>query len=227
MPPRPSSVPYHRIFDSQGRRFYGPALQANNVMRLLEHAWFRAECDHTLRTRLALHCRDCFDLVSKYLLALKARDIGIPEDQLIIDIAQAGGVCRDSDGGVIVNGLFHGIEVKGSCRKGDTRTTFTFKNIRLQGTNWKHLLLVGRVREPTSWLSIEDVESYVWLGHVKRADYIRALTANGRSPLESHDATVTPRCTRGWLGMAVSWTRLEHLTRSWWDRRVLRPHSLV
>ena len=63
---------------------------------------------------------------------------------------QAGGVCRDSDGGVIVNGLFHGIEVKGSCRKGDTRTTFTFKNIRLQGTNWKHLLLVGRVREPTS-----------------------------------------------------------------------------
>ena len=167
-----------------------------------------------------------------------------------------------------MNGLFHGIEVKGSCRKGDTRTTFTFKNIRLQDTNWKHLLLVGRVREPTSWLSIEDVESYVWLGycllccmpqpasacqprlcvpvpapplrathaspdwpsarrHVQRADYIRALTADGRSPLEPHDATVTPRCTRGWLGMAVSWTRLEHLTRSWWDRRVLRAHSLV
>ncbi len=61
------------VFDSQGRRFYGPALKANNVMRLLDHAWFRAECDHTLRTRLALHCRDCFDLVSKYLLALKAR----------------------------------------------------------------------------------------------------------------------------------------------------------
>jgi len=67
-----------------------------------------------------------------------------------------------------VNGLFHGIEVKGSCRKGDTRTTFTFKNIRLQDTNWKHLLLVGRVREPTSWLSIEDVESYVWLGYCLR-----------------------------------------------------------
>ena len=67
-----------------------------------------------------------------------------------------------------MNGLFHGIEVKGSCRKGDTRTTFTFKNIRLQDTNWKHLLLVGRVREPTSWLSIEDVESYVWLGYCLR-----------------------------------------------------------
>ena len=61
------------VFDSQGRRFYGPALKTNNIMRLLDYTWFRTECDHTLRTRLALHCRDCFDLVSKYLLALKAR----------------------------------------------------------------------------------------------------------------------------------------------------------
>ena len=61
-----------------------------------------------------------------------------------------------------MNGLFHGIELKGSCRKGDTSATFTFKSIRLQDTNWKHLLLVGRVRDPTSWLSIEDVESHVW-----------------------------------------------------------------
>ena len=62
---------------------------------------------------------------------------------------------------------------------------------------------------------------------VKLADYIRALTADGRSPLEPHDATVTPRCTRGWLGMAVSWTWLEHLTRSWWDRRVLSVHQRI
>lgn len=41
-----------------------------------------------LRTRLDLYCRDCFDLVSKYLLALKARDIGIQADTLVIDVAQ-------------------------------------------------------------------------------------------------------------------------------------------
>ena len=41
------------VFDSQGRRFYGPALQANNVM-LSRPWWFRAECDYALRTRLAL-----------------------------------------------------------------------------------------------------------------------------------------------------------------------------
>ena len=50
-----------------------PALEATNIMRLLDFAWFRAECDHALRTRLDRHSRDCFDLVSKYLLALKAR----------------------------------------------------------------------------------------------------------------------------------------------------------
>ena len=33
------------VFDSQGRRFYGPALQANNVM-LSRPWWFRAECDY-------------------------------------------------------------------------------------------------------------------------------------------------------------------------------------
>ena len=53
--------------------FHGPALKANNITRLLDFACFQTECGHTLRTRLALHCRDCFDLVSKYLLALKAR----------------------------------------------------------------------------------------------------------------------------------------------------------
>jgi hypothetical protein len=42
-------------FDSQSQRFYCPALEASNAMQLPKHAWFRAECDHTLRTRLPLH----------------------------------------------------------------------------------------------------------------------------------------------------------------------------
>ena len=62
--------------------------------------------------------------------------------------------------------MFHGIEIKGSCRKGSTWSTFTFKDIRIQNTHWKHLFLLGRVREPASWLSVSDVESYVWLGYV-------------------------------------------------------------
>ena len=58
---------------------------------------------------------------------------------------------------------------------------------------------------------------------MKRSDYIRALDADGRSRLKPQDATVTPRCARGWLSAAVSWTRLEHPT--WWHRRVLRVRA--
>ena len=63
------------VFDSQCRRYHALALKATNIMKLLDLPWFRTECDHTLRTRLGagLHCRDCFDLVSTYLLALKTR----------------------------------------------------------------------------------------------------------------------------------------------------------
>ena len=63
----------HDVFDSQGRRFHGPALEGTNILRLVELAWFREECDYTLRARLGHHDRDAFDLVSKYVLALKAR----------------------------------------------------------------------------------------------------------------------------------------------------------
>ena len=92
----------------------------------------------------------------------------------LMEYGQAGGACRilsnqntlrDSDGGILKDGLFHGIEIKGSCRNGSTWSTFTFKDIRIQNTHWKHLFLLGRVREPASWLSVSDVESYVWLGY--------------------------------------------------------------
>ena len=63
----------HDVFDSQGRRFHGPALEGTNILRLVDLAWFREECDYTLRARLGHHDRDAFDLVSKYVLALKAR----------------------------------------------------------------------------------------------------------------------------------------------------------
>jgi hypothetical protein len=48
---------------------------------------------------------------------------------------QAAGSCRENDGGLLVGGAFQGIEIKGSGGKGETRTTFTFKDIRLQGAH--------------------------------------------------------------------------------------------
>ena len=52
-----------------------------------------------------------------------------------IHARQAGSVCRESDGGLLTKEVFQPIEIKGSCRKGSTQTTFTFKDIRIQGTH--------------------------------------------------------------------------------------------
>jgi len=134
-----------------------------------------------------------------------------------IHARQAGGVCRESDGGLLAKRVFQPIEIKGSCRKGSTQTTFSFKDIRLQGTH----LFLGRVWEPATWFCVRDVEACISLGYVSRADYIRALDAAGRSRHGSHDATVTPSSVRGWLSAAVRWTPLEHLTVVWWDWYVL------
>ena len=143
-----------------------------------------------------------------------------------IHARQAGGVCRESDWGLLAKGGFQPFEIKGSCRKGSIQTTFTFKDIWLQGTHWKHLFLLGWVREPATWLCVRDVEACVSLGHVSRADYIRALNAAGRSRHRSHDTTVTPASVRDWLSVAVRCTPLEHLTVAWWDWHVLAADRL-
>ena len=50
-----------------------------------------------------------------------------------VAFTQAAGSCRENDGGLLVDEAFPGIEIKGFGGKGETRTTFTFKDIRLQG----------------------------------------------------------------------------------------------
>ena len=130
------------------------------------------------------------------------------------------GVC--CDGSLVASdGHAEGIEVKGAGLKRGKRCTFAFKGIRLRGTDWKHLFLLGREREPQGWLCADDVGSCLWLGYVERSRYKRALRAAGRSEREPQDATVTPGSLGSWLGGAVEWVKLKDLTREWWGRKVL------
>jgi hypothetical protein len=133
---------------------------------------------------------------------------------------QAAGSCRENDGGLLVNGVFEGIEIKGCSGRGATQTTFSFKDIRLDGARWRHLFLVGRVYQPSSWLTVADVEPAIWLGYVTRVSYIAALDADGRPHHEPQDATMTPGSNRSWLSKAVNWTKLEDLSLAWWQRNV-------
>ena len=109
---------------------------------------------------------------------------------------------------------------KGSGGKGAARTTFSFKDIRLQGARWRHLFLLGRIYQPASWRTVADVEPAVWLGYVARADYVAALDADGRPHHVPQDATVTPGSDRSWLSKAVRWTKLADLSLAWWQQHV-------
>ena len=137
-----------------------------------------------------------------------------------LDARQAAGSCRENDGGLLVDGAFQGIEIKGSGGKGAARTTFSFKDIRLQGARWRHLFLLGRMHQPASWHTVADVESAFWLGYVARTDYVAALDADGRPHHVPQDATVTPGSDRSWLSKAVRWTKLADLSLAWWEQHV-------
>ena len=181
------------------------------------HAW-----DKKMRKGLPRHSRDCMDMAGKLPLALKALDAGISPQELLIDCAQAGGLHGRGDGSLVGNdGRAEGIEIKGAGLKSKKKRTFAFKGIRVRGTNWKHLFLLGRQREPEGWSSARDVDGCIWLGYVGRDRYKQALKAAGKSVRKPQDATVTPGSSRSWLGSAVEWVRLRDLTRQWWDTKVL------
>jgi hypothetical protein len=135
---------------------------------------------------------------------------------------QAGGICGTSDGRIrLPDGSHEDIEIKGSRAKSGKPNSFAFKAIRCAGTNWKHLFLVGRRREPQKWSDWADVGGAIMLGHVTRSRYEAALDKAGLSRSAPKDATVTPGSARSWLGGAVNWVRLEEADLAWWRQNVL------
>ena len=147
---------------------------------------------------------------------------GISLQGLLVDCAQAGGLHGKGDGSLVASdGRAEGIEIKGAGLKRGKKCSFAFKSIRVRGTSWKHLFLLGRESEPEGWSTASDVDGCMWLGYVGRDRYTQVLRKEKRSMSTPQDATVTPGSSRSWLGGAVEWVRLKDLTRAWWDTKVL------
>mmetsp|Transcript_18285 Transcript_18285/g.43908 ORF Transcript_18285/g.43908 Transcript_18285/m.43908 type:complete len:562 (-) Transcript_18285:24-1709(-) len=199
------------------------AMQSTNMLRLIsESSSFLSFWAPRMLEGVPKGKRDCLDLAGKLPLCLRALDIGIDPSTLLIDVAQAGGVYGGGDGCLVRNrGAVEPIEIKGCiCRRGKRRA-FSFRNIRCEGTDWKHLFLLGRLKNPISWERCSDLEGCVWVGHVGRAAYEEALLASGRPRDKPMLAAVSPGCTKGWLGNHVSWVKLAGLDIAWWERHVL------
>ena len=140
----------------------------------------------------------------------------------MIDAAQAGGVYGGGDGCIVgPGGTLETIEVKGCiCRRGKQRA-FSFRKIRCAGADWRHLFLLGRVRNPRSWERSSDVEDGIWLGYVGRDAYERALGASGRPLDKPMLAAVSPGSQQSWLGGQVAWVKLGELSLVWWQQHVM------
>ena len=112
--------------------------------------------------------------------------------------------------------------MKGACGRARLPRTFAFKSIRLEGTDWRLLLLVGREANPHTWNDLAALDDTLWLGVVTRTDYeaaLRAKCAAGRGDMAlPHDAAVSVGCKRSWLGPYVRWWRFAEITTlQWWN----------
>ena len=180
--------------------------------------------------------RNALDLAGKGPLAavLKHALSGSAAD-VLVDSAQAGGLFGRSDGFIRSQREF--MEVKGAQAKlrlphparqhAAMSNQYEINDIRLEGTEWRHLFLVCRPRQPPrDWFNVEDLSDF-WLGHVTRERVEEALVKAGKSAQGDLRVTVTPggENNRNWLGSAVSWVRFPDVTKAWWDRVVLQADS--
>jgi hypothetical protein len=203
--------------------YYLPAMQSTNMMHLVRqnppllHFWADSMLEGVPKGR-----RDCLDLAGKLPLCLRALKIGIDPSSLMVDAAQAGGVYGGGDGCILgPGGILESIEIKGCiCRRGKQKA-FSFRNIRCAGADWRHLFLLGRLINPTSWERSSDVEGCIWLGYVGRDAYERALGASGRPLDKPMLAAVSPGSQKSWLGGQVAWVKLGELSLAWWQQHVL------
>ena len=115
------------------------------------------------------------------------------------------------------------MEIKGA-RSYRGCKSFQFSRLR-PGTPFEHVLLVAREGKPSKWSDMRELDKLLWLGHVSRADFDRAIKARGGAGAvadEQVKANVTIGSQpRSWLGEYIQWVPFHRLDRAWWNRHVL------
>lgn len=206
------------------------AIRAGNYMRMLGDNNTFSPFKHLLEDEVGIgmlnqtRCRDGADKTGKISFCLMVKTMGVGEESLVVDPAQAGGLLGRSDGAIVAaDGTMIPIEIKGTRSKKGKKRTFQISGIRLTGTDWQHLFIVGREEDPDLWTDASELARRgFWLGHVTRGDLLRAAWATGRGEQEELHATVTPGSSRSWLGGCVRWVSAADLSPEWWDA-VLQP----
>jgi hypothetical protein len=137
-------------------------MMATNALHLAEDPrWLSSE-----GAELAIGVKqvkwDAYDNASKLTFARKLLFLRITAQQIVVDTAQAGGICGNAEGFNIESKEL--LELKGSCAKTrrdrvpgpKAQQHFTAQGVRFEGAVWSKLIVVGRGRDPTDWTSTAD-----------------------------------------------------------------------
>ena len=204
------------------------AMQAINALSLAQcPQWLsakRSELAHGVKLRK----RNALDGAGKLTLACKLMSLGVTQLQLVVDTAQAGGVCENADGINLSAKEF--LEIKSSIAKArsdralgpNARRQYTVEGLRFTDTWWQKLILVCREKNPTDWTDVAEYDACgFWLGVVSRRKCEVALAAAGKSANNVQNVVVSPWTLdmhilhKSWLSPLVEWIRFKDLTREW------------
>jgi hypothetical protein len=205
------------------------AMQAINALSLARcPQWLsakRAELAEGVKRRK----RNALDGAGKLTLACKLMSLGVTQLELVVDTAQAGGVCENADG--INLSAKEYLEIKSSIAKARrgrahgprARSQFSVEGLRFAGTWWQKLILVCREKNPTDWTDVAEYDRCgFWLGVVSRKKCEEALNQAKNSVSDVRSVVVSPWTKddkqinhKSWMSPLVEWIRFKDLTREW------------
>jgi len=204
------------------------AMMAMNLFTLIADSVWRKDKGDQMLGGVPAKERDALDLAGKFPLARLLGQFGVTPKQLVIDTAQAGGVCENADGFITKTREY--LEIKGSCAKKrndripgpNARPQFSVQGLNFASW-WNKLVIVGREQNPADWTSVAEYgRCGFWLGIATQQRCEEALRRKGLPLQGTYDVTVSPwtRETRhvrhgSWLSPCVEWIRFEDLTREW------------
>jgi hypothetical protein len=208
-------------------------LQGTNMLHLLDIARngeqarvYYAHLVSRIPRGILMRDRDCFDLSSKFIFALKALQVGLTTDDILVDSAQAGGLYGRADG-LLRNpvGCFDPLELKGTTEKMSTPGTYNFKGVCVERV-WEHLFLVGRSRQLLQkfdcWNDIAKLEPYVVVAYIHYDDFAKTIADGNFKVGAAVDVQITPGSTLSRFGGVARWAPggLAGFTREWFAETV-------
>ena len=203
------------------------AMEATNALKLIQNKKWLKDRATRLEQGIRNHGRDAFDDAGKLCLALILKNLGILAGQVVVDTAQAGGVCANADGFFLKSRKFFEVKAcRAKARRGrvlgpNARPQFAQQNIRFASTWWEKLLPVCRERDPVDWTDVSSYEACgFWIGVASRDECEAALRAKGLPPSKTYSAVVSPWTRDGppvrhgsWLSPCIEWFQVGKLQR--------------